>query len=80
MELTFKVIKFTSLKPKDMRPLLPIMSQWINHSGTLARVAQYGQLIIYLIVLGVIGFIYLGVQRTIANYLESLQIPVVRQL
>lgn len=67
-----------------MRPLLPIMSQWIPHSWTLNNLertfARYGQLIIYLIAIGIIGFIYLGAQRAIANYLESLQTPLGPQL
>ena len=67
-----------------MRPLFPIMSQWIHHSRTLNNFEhsfiRYGQLIIYLIAIGVVGFIYLGAQRAIANYLESLQTQVVPQL
>jgi hypothetical protein len=60
------------------------MSQWINYSKTLTSLEhsfqRYGQLIIYLIAIAVIGFIYLGAQQAIANYLESLQPPIVPQL
>ena len=67
-----------------MRPLFPMMSQWIQRSWTLNKFersfARYGQLLIYLIAIGIIGFIYLGAQRAIANYLESLQAPVIPQL
>lgn len=66
-----------------MRPLLPMMSQWIQHTWTLNNFERsfnrYGQIIIYLIAIGIIGFIYLGAQRAIATYLESLQAPLVPQ-
>ena len=61
-----------------MRSLLPIMSQWINHSMTYGRfehaLIHYGQLIIYFLALVVIGVFYIGVQKSFANYLESLQV------
>jgi hypothetical protein len=61
-----------------MRPLLPIMSQWINHSRTFNKfehvLIRYGQLIIYFLALAIIGVFYMGAQKTIANYLESLQV------
>ena len=82
--MAFNIVTFTTLKPKAMRSLFPIMSQWKNHSGALTRLensfVRYGQLIIYLIAIGVIGFMYLAAQRAIANYLESLQSTAVPQL
>jgi hypothetical protein len=61
-----------------MRPLLPIMSQWIIHSRTFSRfeyaLIHYGQLIIYFSALAIIGILYMGAQKAFANYLESLQV------
>lgn len=60
-----------------MRSLLPVMSQWINHSMTFSRfehaLVHYGQLIIYFSALAIIGVFYIGAQKAFANYLESLQ-------
>ena len=61
-----------------MRPMLPIMSQWINHSRTFGRfehaLIRYGQLIIYFLALAIIGVFYMGAQKAFANYLESLEV------
>mgnify|MGYP003471178147 FL=1 len=61
-----------------MRSLLPIMSQWINYSWTFSRfehaLVRYGQFIIYFSALAIMGGFYLGAQKALANYLESLQV------
>lgn len=72
-----ELLNSTDLNLKAMRSLFANMSQGINHSRTLTRVEdallRYGQLIIYFFAIAIIGVIYMGAQKAMANYLESLQ-------